>query len=37
VLAGTWYWDRKNEVPAGKEPFFILPVLNFHEVGLLQG
>lgn len=37
VLAGTWYWDRKNEVPAGKEPFFILPVLNFHEVGVLQG
>jgi hypothetical protein len=33
--AGTWYMDRKNEVPAGKENFYVLPIVNWHEVGAL--
>jgi hypothetical protein len=32
VLAGTWYMDRKKEVPPGKKPYFVLPILNWHEV-----
>lgn len=37
--AGTWYMDRKNEVPAGKENYYVLPVVNWHEVssGLHEG
>ncbi|KIY93513.1 hypothetical protein MNEG_14449 [Monoraphidium neglectum] len=31
VLAGTWYMDRKKEVPPGKKPYFVLPILNWHE------
>jgi hypothetical protein len=31
--AGTWYMDRKNEVPAGKENYYVLPIVNWHEVG----
>ena len=30
--AGTWYMDRKNEVPAGKENYFVLPIVNWHKV-----
>lgn len=30
VLAGPWFFDRKGEVPPGKQPFFEIPVLNFH-------
>ena len=32
VLAarGAWYYDRRGEVPAGKDPFFEQPVLTFH-------
>ena len=26
------YMDRKKEVPPGKRPYFVLPVLNWHEV-----
>lgn len=26
VLAGPWYFDRKGEVPPGKQPFFEIPV-----------
>ena len=33
VLTGPWYFDRKGEVPPGKQGFFEIPVLNFHEVG----
>lgn len=31
--AGTWYMDRKNEVPAGKENYYVLPIVNWHQVG----
>lgn len=31
VLAGPWYFDRKGEVPPGKQPFFEIPVFNFHK------
>lgn len=24
--------DRKNEVPAGKENYYVLPVVNWHKV-----
>ena len=27
VLAGSWFFDRKGEVPPGKQPFFEIPVL----------
>jgi hypothetical protein len=30
--AGTWYMDRKNEVPVGKENYYVLPIANWHEV-----
>jgi len=30
-LATTIYRDRRNEIPKGKEPWYELPVLNFHE------
>lgn len=33
VQAGTWYMDRKNEVPAGKENHYVLPIVNWHQVG----
>jgi hypothetical protein len=25
------YWDRRNEVPVGKDPWYVLPVFNFRE------
>ncbi|KAL4447780.1 hypothetical protein ABPG75_004999 [Micractinium tetrahymenae] len=31
VLAGPWHFDRKGEIPPGKQPFFEIPVLNFHK------
>lgn len=31
VLAGTWYMDRKNEIPEGKLPFFNLPIVHYHK------
>ena len=33
VLAArsAWYYDRKGEVPAGKDPFFEMPILNFSR------
>ncbi|KIZ03879.1 hypothetical protein MNEG_4075 [Monoraphidium neglectum] len=31
VLAGTWYLDRKKEVPPGKKPYFIQPIINWHD------
>jgi hypothetical protein len=30
VLAEPMYWDRRGEVPEGKEPFYALPVFNYH-------
>ena len=32
MLAGPWYFDRKGEIPDGKDPFFLIPVFNYHEV-----
>jgi hypothetical protein len=31
VLTEPMYWDRRGEVPEGKDPWYILPVFNFHE------
>ncbi|GFR42078.1 hypothetical protein Agub_g2873, partial [Astrephomene gubernaculifera] len=31
VLAGPWFFDRKTEVPEGKQPFFEIPVFNYHR------
>ena len=31
VLAGPIYWDRRNEVPEGKDPWYILPVFNYQD------
>lgn len=31
TLAATWYMDRKNEVPAGKENYYVLPIVNWHK------
>ena len=30
VLAEPFYWDRRGEVPAGLEPYYPLPVFNYH-------
>lgn len=36
-LAGPhWYLDRKGEVPEGEKPYFRLPILNYHQVAVLQ-
>jgi hypothetical protein len=32
ALAGTWYLDRKGELPPGKLPFFVMPVVHWHKV-----
>lgn len=38
VQAGTWYMDRKNEVPEGKVNYYVLPVVHYHQVSsLLSG
>ena len=31
VLAGPIYWDRRNEVPEGKDPWYVLPVFNYQD------
>ena len=31
VLAGPIYWDRRGEVPEGKDPWYVLPVFNYHQ------
>ena len=28
---GAWFYDRRGEVPSGKEGFFEQPVFNYHE------
>ena len=39
VLAarGAWYFDRKGEIPEASngQPFFELPVFNYHQVGVI--
>jgi hypothetical protein len=32
ALAGTWYLDRKGELPQGKLPYFMMPVVHWHKV-----
>ena len=34
VLSEDCYLDRKNEIPAGKKPYFVLPVFNRYKVSL---
>lgn len=34
VMAEPFYFDRKNEVPEGKLPYFAMPVFNYHQVSL---
>eukprot|EP00192_Tetraselmis_astigmatica_P010488 CAMPEP_0117669910 /NCGR_PEP_ID=MMETSP0804-20121206/12419_1 /TAXON_ID=1074897 /ORGANISM="Tetraselmis astigmatica, Strain CCMP880" /LENGTH=377 /DNA_ID=CAMNT_0005478069 /DNA_START=119 /DNA_END=1252 /DNA_ORIENTATION=+ len=31
LFCGEWYYDRKGEIPAGKDPFFLIPVFNFFQ------
>ena len=31
VLAGPIYWDRRGEVPVGKDPWYVLPVFNYQD------
>jgi len=31
VLYEPMFWDRRNEVPEGKDPWYILPVFNFVD------
>ena len=31
VLAGPTYWDRRGEVPEGKDPWYVLPVFNYTD------
>jgi len=31
TLAEPFYIDRKGEVPEGKDPYYMMPVFNFHE------
>lgn len=31
VLAGPIYWDRRGEVPEGKDPWYVLPVFNYRD------
>ena len=30
-LAGPIYWDRRGEVPEGKDPWYVLPVFNYYQ------
>jgi len=32
LLSQPVYHDRKGEVPAGKQPYYAMPVFNFHDV-----
>ncbi|KAK9857232.1 hypothetical protein WJX84_004664 [Apatococcus fuscideae] len=31
VMTQGWFLDRKNEVPPGKDPWFVVPPFNYHE------
>lgn len=35
VLMEPFYRDRRDEIPAGKKPWYIIPVFNFHDGKLL--
>lgn len=32
VFSQPWFIDRKNEIPKGKKPYYIMPVFNFYQV-----
>lgn len=32
IMTEDWYFDRKGEVPAGKQPFFAIPAFNYFQV-----
>ena len=34
LMAQPWYFDRKNEVPEGKLPYFAMPIFNRHQVSI---
>lgn len=31
LFTGEWYFDRKGEIPEGKQPYFLIPVFNFYQ------
>eukprot|EP01121_Diplochlamys_sp_Union-15-3_P019013 TRINITY_DN7055_c0_g1_i1.p1 TRINITY_DN7055_c0_g1~~TRINITY_DN7055_c0_g1_i1.p1 ORF type:complete len:348 (+),score=60.40 TRINITY_DN7055_c0_g1_i1:60-1103(+) len=31
ILAKPFYYDRKNEIPDGKGPYYLMPAFNFHK------
>lgn len=31
VLAEPMYWDRRGEVPEGKDPWYVMPVFNYQQ------
>ncbi len=31
AYCAQWFYDRKGEVPAGKLPYFLIPVFNYHK------
>lgn len=31
ILAGDLYWDRRGEIPEGKDPWYVMPVFNYFE------
>ncbi|KAL6780837.1 hypothetical protein ACKKBG_A08640 [Auxenochlorella protothecoides x Auxenochlorella symbiontica] len=33
-MTEDWYFDRKGEVPAGKQPFFAIPAFNYFQGNL---
>lgn len=32
IMTENWYFDRKGEVPEGKQPFFAIPAFNYFQV-----
>ncbi|GAQ87252.1 hypothetical protein KFL_003410090 [Klebsormidium nitens] len=31
IFSQPWFIDRKNEVPAGKKPYYVMPVFNYYQ------
>lgn len=31
ALSGPIYWDRRGEIPEGKDPWYVTPVFNVHQ------
>ncbi len=31
VLTEPMYWDRRGEIPEGKDPWYVLPIFNFYK------